>query len=268
MADVFGGLKRGLLMLSLPLIASCSSFKFSQSSLAYDPMYAHMTPPEQVVSHEPIRPSFTRSPLVPFSYVSAIWDSDFDGIKDLFDPLPHTYGPVIDMNGNGYIDPFDMEIAPFSSSFYLTGWYDFTPWFSPYYSSYYSPFSSSFYWYDYWRVPSYREPIIDRHHPPKKIITAPRQDRTIKRNSLEDRLQTTPSNRSRDQRPIDKVQQKKNYQRPVYKKEIPRAPVREYTPPSVPTRSTPTYRPTTRPAPVKKSTPVVQPVKQRSNRGN
>jgi hypothetical protein len=47
-----------------------------------------------------------------------VFDSDNDGITNFNDPMPYTYGPYVDMNFNGRIDFFDMQISGFRNPYW------------------------------------------------------------------------------------------------------------------------------------------------------
>ena len=87
----------------------------------------------------------------PFVYYDFNRDSDGDGILDRFDKLPYTYGPIVDMNGNGYHDWQDMEIFPMYGPYYdISFYFGFGPFFNPFYHSHYQ-YCPNFYYggYDY-----------------------------------------------------------------------------------------------------------------------
>lgn len=142
--DLLSSLKKGIVALSIPLVSSCS-LQFSAVDPAYDPMYAHLAPPHTVVSSDSTAPQISQDSTMlekrvsSNEYYNPSWnkntkkdfmiknyfiqpsfflnDIDGDGIKNYFDPWPYDFGPVIDMNNNGFIDEFDFQINDFNKNY-------------------------------------------------------------------------------------------------------------------------------------------------------
>ena len=126
-------MKKGLLFLvASAFLFSCSNYK----NLPSDDVYFRGEDKEEYVvkkeSPLPERNSFLSTRL----FYTLDRDSDFDGIVDWADPLPYTFGPYVDTDGNGVPSYLDHSVCydnwGFPSDFYWNNFY--------WNNFYYSPF--------------------------------------------------------------------------------------------------------------------------------